>query len=125
MAFVVVKGAMIQCSHQGQVRLTAGNPKLTVDGQAVVTAGQEAGISFAPGSPGLVAPCPKLANAGNPPPPSPCSATSAATAGLSLKITVDGKGVLLDTASGSTTNLNDPKATWSVTSAGQSKLREA
>jgi hypothetical protein len=125
MAFVVVTGAVIQCSHGGQARLTAGNAKLKVDGQAAVTAGQEAGISFAPGSPGLVVPCPKLANAGTPPPPSPCAATLAATAGVSVKITVDGQGALLDNASGNATNTNDPGATWSVTSAGQTKLQEA
>lgn len=124
MAFVVVTGAAIECSHRGRVRLSSGNAKLTVDGEAVVTAGQEAGISFAPGSPGLLVPCPKLANAGIPPPPSPCSATLAATAGVSLKLTVDGLGVLLDNATGLATNANDPGATWSVASAGQTKLQE-
>ena len=123
MAFVVVTGAVMQCNHHGQVGLTSGNAKLTVDGQAAVTAGLAVGISFAPGSPGLLAPCQKLASAGSPPPASPCTATKPATSGVSLKITVDGQGALLDSASGPAANLNDPFAAWSIASAGQTKLQ--
>jgi hypothetical protein len=118
MADVVVVGAVLACSHQGQAKLAAGDSRLTVDGQAVAVSGQEVGVSFAPGSPGLLTPCPFSTNAG----PSPCAATVAATAGVSRLVTVGGSGVLLSTATGTATNPQDPSATWSVTNPGQHKL---
>lgn len=118
MAYVVVVGGILKCSHQGRTRITQGDSRLDVDGNAVVLQGQEIGISFAPGSPGGIAPCP-FTSSGN---PSPCTATIAATDGISTQITVAQQGALLDTAGGSATNANDPSATWSVDMAGQSKL---
>lgn len=116
MADVVVTGGVLKCSHQGQAKLSSGDSRLTVDGKAAVVSGQEVGVSFADGSPGVTVPCPFTTNAGE----SPCTATSAATAGLSTKLLVGGLGVLLDTATGQT--VNKPPATWSVADAGQSKL---
>lgn len=124
MGTVLVAGAIIKCSHGGSCKLSKGNSKLTIGGNDVITSGMEVGISFAPGSPGVVVPCPKLANAGTPPPPSPCTATIATTpSGVATKLTVDGVGALLDGASGQTVNANDPAATWSVDSAGQTLLK--
>jgi hypothetical protein len=124
MASVVVVGGIAKCSHQGQVRFTSGDSRLDVDGNNVVVQGQEVGLSFAPAPPsgaappGLIAPCPFSTAAG----PSPCAATLAATTGISTKVTVGNLGALLDTASGKATNPQDPSATWSIQSAGQSKL---
>ncbi len=115
---VVVAGAVLACSHQGQTRLSAGDGRLTVDGQAAVVSGQEAGISFATGSPGVLVPCPLTTNAG----PSPCTATLAATSGVSTKLTVGALGVLLDTATGSATNPQDVSASWKISDPGQRKL---
>jgi hypothetical protein len=119
MAYVLVAGGVLACSHQGRARLAASDSRLTVDGHAVVVSGQEAGISFATGAPGVDAPCPITAPNGA---PSPCTATLAATGGVSAKITVGGTGALLDSATGSATNAQDAGATWSVSDPGQRKL---
>src|SRR5258708_8766053 len=123
MAFVVVAGAIIQCNHNGRCKLSQGSSKLTVSGNPVITSGMEAGVSFAPGGPNVVVPCPGF-TPGPPPPPTFCAATLAADpSGVSTKLTVDGMGALLDNASGPATNPNDPSATWSVVSAGQTALK--
>lgn len=114
----LVAGAVIQCSHGGMAKLPNGSPKLQVSGQPAVTAGQEVGISFAPGAPTVITPCP-LPGPSN---PSPCTATQSAVAGVSTLLKVGGSGVLLDTATGPAINANDPAATWSVASAGQTVL---
>ena len=117
---VVVVGGTIQCSHGGSINLQQGDDRLEIASAAVIVAGMEAGLSFAPGSPGVVTPCPLPI-----PSPSPvasssaCAATSAAVAGVSQQLTVGGKGALLDNATGPATNPNDPAATWSVATAGQ------
>jgi len=119
MAKVVVVGGIIRCNHGGQRRLTSGDSRLNVDGNNVVVQGLETGLSFAPAPPVVTMPCPVTTPAGN---PSPCTATLAATTGISTKLVVGGMGTLLDTASGNATNAQDPTATWSVASAGQNKL---
>ena len=113
MPYVVVVGGIIQCKHMGMVKLSSGDSRLEISKAAALTAGMEVGISFAPGSPGLVAPCTFSTAAG----PSPCSATIKATAGVSTQLTVGGLGVLLDNATGVATNV--PPATWSIALAGQ------
>ncbi|HWE37625.1 MAG TPA: hypothetical protein VG406_13740 [Isosphaeraceae bacterium] len=118
---VVVAGAILACSHGGQAKLSGGDSRLTVSGRPAITAGQEAGVSFATGSPGLVTPCPNP-NKTPPPPTIPCTATVAATAGVSTLWTVGGQGVLLANATGLATNANDPAAKWSVSDPGQSLL---
>jgi len=121
MPFVVVEGGVIQCSHGGQARLSSGSQKLKIGGHAALTAGMEVGIAFsAVVTPATPAPCPITTPGGN---PSPCTATVAATAGVSTKITVDHQGVILDSAQGNTLNAQQP-GTWSVVSAGQTLLKE-
>ena len=78
---VVVAGGLIQCSHKGIVKLSGGDARLAIAGAAALTAGMEAGLSFAIGAPGVVTPCPLPAPSG-PPSSSACNATFAATAGL-------------------------------------------
>ncbi len=113
MPSVVVVGGIIQCSHKGTVKLSSGDGRLEIAGAAALTAGMEVGLSFAPGAPGVVVPCP-FSTAGG---PSPCSATLKATAGVSTQLTIGGLGVLLDNATGQATNT--PPATWSIAQAGQ------
>lgn len=112
---VVVVGGIIQCKHGGMVKLLQGDNRLEIADAAALAAGMEATLSFAPGAPGVLIPCPLPSASG----PSPCAATVGATAGVSTQLTVGGKGVLLDTASGLATNPNDPAATWSIAMAGQ------
>src|ERR1700720_4508288 len=118
MGQVLVAGGTIQCSHKGQVRLSGGDTRLSVSGNGAITFGMESGLSFAPGSPGVVAPCPFTDPKGGS--PSPCAVTLPATAGQATLLSIGGVPVLLDNAAGKTTNQADPSATWSVASAGQS-----
>ncbi len=119
MANVVVVGGIIKCFHGGQVELTSGDSRLNVNGKTVLVKGQEVGLSFVMGSPGVIVGCPFMV--GNT--KSPCKATKPATTGISLKLTVGGLGVLLNTAGGATTNT--PPATWSIMNAGQNKLESS
>lgn len=113
---VLVTGGTLQCSHGGTLRLQQGNAKLKAAGQKVVTATMEAGLSFAPGGPGVTVPCPFLSPSSA---ASPCTATSPATSGQAQKTRVGGLPALLGNARGPAINANDPSATWSVASAGQ------
>ncbi len=128
MAYYVVAGAIMQCSHGGQSKIPSGNSKLQISSAAAVTFGMELGVSFlpptAPPTPNNPAPCTKTF----PPPastPSPCAATLAALSGVSTKLTVDGAGVLLDSATGLATNAADPAAKWTVSTPGQQLLQES
>jgi hypothetical protein len=118
MAHVVVVGGIVQCNHGGRARLLTGDSRLEVDSHAVLVQGQEVHVSFAPSAPGLLTPCPHTSGTHA----SPCTATLAATTGISSKLTIGTLGILLDSARGQTTNANDPSATWSIANAGQSKL---
>ena len=109
---IVVQGATLKCSHQGTGLLPSGNAKLKIGGKPAVVAGMELGVAFPN--------CTFATGAG----PSPCAATLAATAGISTKLKVDGLGVLLDSATGTATNPQDPSATWSVDDTGQTLLEE-
>jgi hypothetical protein len=116
----VVQGGEVQCepspSHGGIAPFLSGSPKLAVAGHSIVVSGLEVGISFA----ATDTPCPFTFG----PFPSPCTATLAAASGVSLRLSVDGLGVLLESAQGAATNANDPAATWSVLSPGQAILQE-
>lgn len=125
---IVVVGGFVECSHGGKSKIKSGNAKLKISGAEAVTMGMEVGLSFLPANatptPDNPAVCTRLADAGSPPPPSPCSGTMAATVGISTKIKVDGVGVLLDTASGTATNRNDLDAKWKISDAGQTIMKE-
>jgi hypothetical protein len=112
MSLVVVAGAMLQCSHGGQITVSAGSSRLTVGGHGAVLAGQEAGLSFASASP----PCTNQTTT-TPPAPAPCT-TVTATGGTARKLAVGGTPVLLATASGKTTSAGPP-GTWQVSDPGQ------
>jgi hypothetical protein len=117
---ILVAGATIQCTHGGIASLSGGDPRLSISGNGTITSGMEVGISFAPGSPAVASPCPFTdPKSGS---RSPCSATVAATAGISTQLSVGNAPALLDQATGLVTNPSDPSAKWSVASAGQTLL---
>ena len=109
---ILVQGAKLKCPHQGLAPLTGGSPKLTIGGKPAIVSGMEAGATFAG------------CTFSTPDGPSPCTATSAASAGVSTKVKVDGMGVLLDSATGTAVNPKDPSATWTVDDAGQTLAEE-
>ena len=122
MTLVLVKGAVLKCSHGGQLKLAGGDTRLTVDGKGAVTVGMEAGLTF--GSPsalvaGMVAPC-SAQTPSTPPTFVPC-VTSPAVAGQARLLTLGGKPALLANARGTTVSGAGP-GTWTVAQAGQSKL---
>jgi hypothetical protein len=123
MAHVLVAGAIIQCSHSGQLRMVSGDSRLTVDQNGVVTSGMERGLAFgapppANPVPGMISPCSAVVKSSGT--PAPC-VTGPAASGQSLLLSVGNLPVLLDTANGPTVTPSGP-ATWSVSSAGQTKL---
>lgn len=123
MGLVVVTGATMKCPHGGQLQLKSGDSRLQVGQASVVVSGMEAGLAFAPGAPGVLAPCTKTLPNGA---PSPCAGTqSALPSGLAQKLTVGGKPALLKDASGMVTNPASPGATWSFADAGQTQLESA
>jgi hypothetical protein len=124
MAMILVKGAIIQCTHGGQLKLGTGDSRLTVDGNGAVTFGMEAGLTFGSAAvsvPGMISPCSAVVPATGQ--PQPC-VTAPAIAGQATKLTVGNIPVLLDSAQGTTVSGAGP-GTWSVSSAGQSKLDSA
>ncbi|MFJ5776211.1 hypothetical protein [Streptomyces sp. NPDC093094] len=124
MALVLVEGAVLMCSHQGRLRLTGADPHLTVSGKGVLTAGAEAGAVFGSAAqpvPGMIAPCACVDPSGR---PAPCVTTATLPPGLSLKLSVGGRPVLLAGAQGITVPPGAPPGTWSVADPGQ-KLLEA
>jgi hypothetical protein len=121
MSLVMVKGATLKCSHGGQIQVSAGDPRLNVNGNGAVTSGMESGLSFAAGTP----PCNNVTTTPTPPGPAPAPCvTLPATAGRARKLSVGGLPVLLDSATGPTVPAALPAnaGTWSVASPGQAKL---
>lgn len=122
MALVLVKGAVLKCSHGGQLKLADGDVRLTVDGKGAVTLGMEAGLTFgSPSAPvsGMVAPC-SAQTPSTPPTFVPC-VTSPAFSGQARLLALGGKPALLGNARGTTVSGAGP-GTWSVAQAGQSTL---
>lgn len=123
MGKVVVKGGTIKCSHGGELTLQKGASSLTVGGNAVVTSGMEAGLTFgSPTSPapGMVSPC-NAQTPSTPPAYVPC-VTTPAVAGLAQKLFVGTMPVLLDSANGTTVSGAGP-GTWSIGDTGQKQTK--
>ncbi|HUC72322.1 MAG TPA: hypothetical protein VMS01_14130 [Stellaceae bacterium] len=117
MSLVLTEKSSLVCANHGAVQLTATQSKLTVAGAKVLVTGD---LASAPISGCLIVPVP--------PPPGPVSAKclmiASAAGGVSAKLKVAGKGVLLETVQGTTSGLlANVVQTWSVQSAGQSKLK--
>ena len=117
---VLVSGATLKCSHAGMLRLAGGSASLTVSGNGAITAGSEVGLSFAPGAPGVTAPCTVVNASGS---PTPCSIATPATAGVSTVLSAGNQPVLLSTAQGQATNVTTGPSPWSVADPGQQLLR--
>jgi hypothetical protein len=117
MSLVLTEKSSLVCANQGAVQLTATQSKLTVAGAKVLVTGD---LASAPISGCVIVPAP--------PPPGPvsakCLAIMSVIGGVSAKLKMSGKGVLLDTVHGTTSGLlANVVQTWSVQSAGQSKLK--
>lgn len=116
MPAVLTAGSTVVCAHQGTVTLVAGQNKLTVGGQAALVQGDLDGKAIAgcvtvtdPNTSTLL-----------------CSTVAAALGGVSTRLTVGGKGVLLDTIQGQTNGtVGGVVQTWSVQDAGQTRLTTA
>jgi hypothetical protein len=104
---VLTEGATVKCSHQGTVKVSAGQSKLKVGGKAVLVKGDLDGKTVS----GCTNTGPNL---------SPCATTVSMSAGASTKMKADGKAVLLDSAMGITDSV--PPGTFKVDAAGQTKL---
>ncbi len=116
MSLVLTEKSSIVCANQGAVQLTATQSKLSVAGAKVLVTGD---LASAP-----ISHCTTVTNTmtGT----KQCMMIVSAVGGVSAKLKVAGKGVLLDTLSGTTDGLVPPLPgiqTWSVQSAGQSKLK--
>jgi hypothetical protein len=109
---VLTTAAMVVCSHQGRLQIpSAGQSQLKVGTDFVLIDGDLVGKSISgclnnptPGSPSL----------------KPCTSTTSMIAGAATKLKVGTSPVLLENANGMTDSV--PPGTWSVQSAGQTKL---
>ena len=116
MALVLTEKSTLDCAHQGKVKLTATQQKLKVDGAYAIVSG---GLTGAP-----ISGCPTPTVTPPATPSSPCLTVLTATGGVATKLKVNGVGVLLETVSGQTNGIvSGSPATWSVQSAGQTKLK--
>jgi len=118
---VLVKNAIIACSHGGQIQIGSGNSRLSISGASVVTSGMESNLSFANAKP----PC-NNKTTDQSKSSAPCS-TQSATGGLAGKLSVGGVPVLLNSAKGATIPSVTPAVagTWLVSSPGQTRLQAA
>jgi hypothetical protein len=114
MSLALTEQSSLACAHAGTVKLTATQSKLTVAGAKVLIDGD---LSNAPISGCLTVPDPNTSTI-------KCLTITSAEDGVSTKLKVAGTGVLLDTVKGQTSGtVGGVVQTWSVQSAGQSKLK--
>ena len=117
MSLVLTEKSALACANEGTVQLTATQSKLSVAGAKVLVTGD---LASAPITGCQIVPAP--------PPPGPvsskCLTIVSVEGGVSEKLKVAGKGVLLETVHGKTSGiLQNNVQTWSVQNAGQSKLK--
>ena len=115
MSLVLTEKSSLTCANQGAVQVTATQSKLKVAGAKVLVTGDLTSVP--------ISQCTTVTdNTGN----KQCMMTTSAQGGVSAKLKVAGKGVLLETITGTTDGIVPIKGgiqTWSVQSAGQSKLK--
>lgn len=110
MGLVLSGNAVIRCSHGGTVRATPSQQALKVDGTAVLVQSDLTAAS--------IAGCTNTdARAGQ----APCLRIVSVAAGLARRLKAGGQPVVLDDATGPTSST--PPGTFSVSRAGQTKLR--
>lgn len=117
MAYVITEQSTLGCLHGGRVQLTASQSRLKVGGAAVLVEGDLASKPLS----ACITPV-------QPPPPGPvskpCMMVSSDSGGVSSKLKVGGKGVLLESHRGQTDGqVANVVQTWSVTAAGQTQLQ--
>src|SRR5215469_16126886 len=97
MPLVLTEKSSLVCANQGAVQLSATQSKLTVAGAKVLVTGD---LASAPISHCMIVPT-------GPPPPvsTKCLAIASVVGGVSAKLKVSGKGVLLVTVQGTTSGL--------------------
>jgi hypothetical protein len=116
MSLVLTDKSSLTCANHGTVQLTATQSKLTVAGAKVVVTGDLTGA--------LISNCITVTDATKG--TKQCMMIISAQGGVSAKLKVAGKGVLLDGITGTTDGIVPPAPgiqTWSVQSSGQSKLK--
>ena len=116
MSLVLTEKSSLVCANQGAVQLTATQSKLTVAGAKVLVTGDLSGKP--------ISRCMTVTN--NTTGTVQCMTIVSAVGGVSAKLKVAGKGVLLNTITGTTDGIVPPLPgiqTWSVQNAGQSKLK--
>ena len=115
MPLVLTEKSSLACANQGTVQLTATQSKLTVAGAKVLVTGDLTSVP--------ISHCTTVTdNSGN----KQCMMIVSAVGGVSAKLKVAGKGVLLETITGTTDGTVPSQGgiqKWSVRSAGQSKLK--
>jgi hypothetical protein len=114
MSFVVTEGSQVQCTHVGSVQLRAGQSKLVVAGSGALVDGDLAGAMI---SGCITVPDPNTTT-------TKCLTVSSVENGVATKLTVGGKGVVLDSIQGNTSGtVGGVTQRWSVLSAAQTKLK--
>ena len=113
MGATLTESSTVACSHNGSVQLHAGQSKLSVGGSKVLVDGDLSGASIG-GC--LTVTDPNTAAL-------QCATVAMAIGGVAGKLKVDGKGVLLEAIQGQTSGtVGGAPQSWSVQSAGQTKL---
>lgn len=114
MSLVITDQSTLVCTHQGTVSPVASQTKLKVAGATVLVAGD---LTGKPISLCTTVPDPNTTTIN-------CLTIVSAEGGVAEKLKVAGKGVLLESISGKTSGtVSGTQQTWSVKSAGQSKLK--
>jgi hypothetical protein len=106
---VLTTAATLVCAHGGTLQVSASQSELTVDGKPALLAPDILAATIA----GCKTPATSSSK--------PCLKVTSMVAGPAAKLFVGGP-VVLDNANGITDGVPQP-ATWSVQSAGQTKLR--
>jgi hypothetical protein len=113
MSRVLTDKSSLVCANQGSVQLTATQSKLRVAGAQVLVTGD---LSGAP-----ISGCTTVTDTNTS--SVQCLKIASVVGGVSTKLKVSGKGVLLESVKGQTAGtVGGLVQTWSVQSAGQSKL---
>jgi hypothetical protein len=111
MSAVLTESSTLTCAHIGAVQLIAGQSKLTVNGSKVLVDGDL--------SSKLISGCVTVPTTST----VKCLSVASAIGGVATRLKVEGKGALLESIGGQTNGtVGGAPQTWSVQSAGQTKL---
>jgi hypothetical protein len=115
MGAVLTENSSVACSNRGAVSLRAGQSKLTVNGSKVLVDGDLSSASTISSS------CTTESDPNTS--TLKCATILTVTGGVAGKLKVEGKGVLLESIHGTTSGkVAGTAQSWSVQSAGQTKL---